>query len=169
MIRVTTLAATLLMLLLAAACSGRPAPTPTPEPVTVDPTGKPTLGKVVLNSLGGGSVVEQIRVTPKAIKRGGEGDPQPRDGNNEIVAVDVELENIAGEAVTVALNSYTLVDDAGRRYAPLTAGSGPKPTGSVAARGKHAGQLLFEVPKDAKGLRLIFSGGTRWDTWQLES
>jgi hypothetical protein len=76
------------------------------------------------------------------------------------VAVDVEVTNAGDQAETMSSAlCFQLVDDQNRTFnQTVTGASGAAtPDGDVAAGGSLRGAVEYEVPADARGLRLNFS------------
>ncbi|MBE3549828.1 MAG: DUF4352 domain-containing protein [Brockia lithotrophica] len=75
---------------------------------------------------------------------------------NIFLAVDVTVENVGEKPEPVSsLMMFDLRDAEGNRYNRTLAGSKTTPDGEVAPGKKLRGEVVFEVPKDAKGLEFI--------------
>jgi hypothetical protein len=84
---------------------------------------------------------------------------QPADGARW-VAVDVEVTNASDQAEAVSsMLCFQLVDDQNRTFNQTVTGasSAATPDGDVAAGASLRGSVEYEVPADARGLRLNFS------------
>jgi uncharacterized protein DUF4352 len=78
------------------------------------------------------------------------------------IGVDVSVENISTDEVNVsALVEFAVVDATNEQYAARTPDRNdgfPELDGDIAAGGSRRGTIIFEVPRDARGLRLFFAG-----------
>jgi len=81
----------------------------------------------------------------------------PKPGNI-FLAVDVTVENVGEEPETISSWDFDLRDAEGNRYEEeIFVSSKPCPCGEVAPGKKLRGEIVFEVPKEVKGLELIIS------------
>jgi len=78
------------------------------------------------------------------------------------VAVDVEVENISTEEITISsVILFALQDVTHESYAARTPDRNdgfPELDGDIAAGGSRRGTIIFEVPDIARELRLFFAG-----------
>ncbi len=86
---------------------------------------------------------------------------QPESGN-EFVLVNVTIENGSNSDLTYSTFNFELQDTNGVKHnEQITAiTEGRLNTGTLAAGGKVTGNLVYEVPKDDSGLKLVFESGS---------
>jgi len=76
------------------------------------------------------------------------------------VATDVEVTNLSPAPVTLSSQGHFLLRDVtDARYATAAGGGVPAVDGVLPAGATRRANLVFEVPEDARDLRLSFNGG----------
>lgn len=81
------------------------------------------------------------------------------------VATDVEVVNLSAAPVTLSTQGHFLLRDVtDARYGHATTGGGlPTVDGVLPVGATRRGTVVFEVPEDARDLRLSFTGGAPGD------
>jgi hypothetical protein len=83
----------------------------------------------------------------------------PKEGT-VFVVLDVTLENRGQEEITIGSRYMRLADAAGTAYPrSLVGASKPSPDSTLAPGKSSRGQIAYEVPKDARGLRWFVKAG----------
>lgn len=86
---------------------------------------------------------------------------QPESGN-EFALVNVTIENGSKSDLTYSTFNFQLQDTNGVKHNEniMALSEGRLNTGTLAAGGKVTGNLVYEVPKDDNGLKLVFESGS---------
>jgi hypothetical protein len=173
--------ATIALLALVAACSPSKSPKDTSQS-TVTPTqssGNNSSGETALKpsepslSTSNHKIGEVVSVKDKNInvqftvngirEHQGKGVITPAPGNNWIV-VSTTIANKGQEAKTYSVVSFELIDSKNKQYdVDLLAGASDdikSPTGELKPGDERRGEVAFEVPENAKGLKLLFKANT---------
>ena len=89
----------------------------------------------------------------------GKGVVKPNKGQKWIV-VDTTIANQGQQPQIIALSGFKLIDSQNKLYDVALLGGAlddiQSPTGEIKPGDKQSGEVVFEVPESAKGLRLVF-------------
>lgn len=147
-------AAMTIALLLAAGCGE----VNTPQLATSE-TKAPSEAKTQVFHIGDRVVIGDLAITVNGTRKPKPTDfLKPKEGNIWI-AVDATIENLGSQPTTISsLAMFKLADADGYNYG-VTIGPDSKAQldGELGAGRKMRGEVVFEIPKDATGLQLIFT------------
>lgn len=157
----------------------KPTVAPTIKP-TLKPTEKPTLVPTVAptavptavpEALGKGQMVGLLQITPSQAKTlTSSGSDKPKTGN-VFLSFDITIENTSKtDSLTIDPAMLMLMDPTGAsRFTTLSLKSvtNALTTQTLKPGAKLSGIVVFEVPKDTKGLELTFRNTTHEAAWAL--
>ncbi|HEY9606940.1 MAG TPA: DUF4352 domain-containing protein [Allocoleopsis sp.] len=175
--KLTSWTVTLALLTLAVGCSStKQAQSPSPSQDTASPSSSPTsssnlglepsakLSSQPIHRMGEGVAIKDSNLNLQLTVNGtrnhqGKGVIKPNKGHKWIV-VSTTIANQGQQPQIIAVSGFKLVDSQNKLYDVALLASAlddiQSPTGEIKPGDKQSGEVVFEVPESAKGLRLVF-------------
>ena len=149
--------------------TGEPALSPTVIGVTVTP--EPPLTAPAGSQVGVMFATTQVEVTLNGVEENFTVDFHESPPGTHLIRIDVTIKNISSDLVPFSEFDFVVADETGLRYqrAFSAALPGELTDGELNPAETVRGKIVFEIPDDSLGLRLLYApSGRALADWQLE-